>query len=284
MKDMSGSANVPSIAWQSAVPNFHTPSLSVVQALLLLVQRRPTNKHVADTPAKWVMMSTAVSIAQALGLNVDPSDWPLPLWEQKLRKRLAWAVFIQDKWLSLNFGRSSHLNNDDWDVDDLTLDDLETPDQAEEARSQHFLCLCRLSDIVDDILRDLFSLRATRSLCHSLEATLEVAKPLRIRLTQWFQNLPTNLMSTPESRKAHELNGHGSLHLAYITAKIELFRAMLRPPVTDANAQAVTALRSGALTVAKEVFDFVETLEASHLEAFWASCKQHYLPLAHGDC
>ena len=70
-----------------------------------------------------------------------------------------------------------------------------------------------------------------------------------------------------------ELDGNGSLHLAYITAKIELFRAMLRPRVTDNNATAVSALRTGALAVAKEVFDFLEGLNARELEAFWASCK-----------
>ena len=275
------------IAWLACQPLFHTPSLAVLQTVLLLVQRRPTNKHVSDTPMKWIMMTTAVSIAQALGLHRDPSDWPLPSWEIKIRKRLGWAVFVQDKWLSLNFGRSSHIQADAWDVEPLTEDEFpdagrDGPEAQAGFGGQHFIKLCELSVIVDDIMHSLFSLRATKQLHNSLEATLEVAKPLRLRLTEWYQSLPAGLLpqATPESpdnarRRSlqHELDGNGSLHLAYITTKIELFRAMLRPRVTDANAAAVSALRTGALAVAKEVLEFLDGLQAQELEAFWASCK-----------
>lgn len=282
------------LAWLSCQSLLHTPNISVMQTLLLLVQRRPTNKHVSDTPFKCVIMSAAVSIAQALGLNRDPTDWPIPSWEGKQRKRLAWAVYVQDKWLTLNFGCSSHIQPEDWDVPSLTEDDFPEADRSydEGAGSfsgQHFIQLCQLTQIVNELLYDLFSIKATRQLHKSLEATLEVAKPLRIKLTEWFQALPTGLLPNPShhgdsamgspngnnSRRSQslELDGNGSLQLAYITAKIELFRAMLRPHVTDANAAAVTALRTGALAVAKEISEFLEGLNARELEAFWASCK-----------
>jgi hypothetical protein len=320
------------IAWMSCQPLLHTPTMAVLQTLLLLVQRRPTIRHVSDTPFKWVIMTTAVSIAQALGIDRDPTDWPIPSWEIQQRKRLAWAVYVQDKWLALNFGRSSHIQADDFDVPPLTENDFPEADRRydDDASSahfpiHHFLQLCRLTTIVDDILHNLFSIRATRRLHTSLEATLEVAKPLRIRLTEWYQSLPPGLLPnhpsstgtpataarripspatsespgrpltaktttmatttitttifTPRSSESAsataplDLDGHGSLQLAYITAKIELFRAMLRPEVTDANAAAVTALRTGALAVAKEMCEFLEGLNARELEAFWASCE-----------
>ena len=276
------------IAWLACLPMLHTPSLATLQSLLLLVQRRPTNKHVSDTPFKGVMMTSAVSIAQSLGINRDPMDWPLPSWEIKQRRRLAWATYIQDKWLALNSGRTSHIQSDDWDVSMLTEDDFAEKDRNADSADKppgmsclHFIKLCELTYIVDDILRDLFTIRATRALHSNLEATLEVAKPLRLRLTEWYKSLPGGLLPQPSpgspdsSRRRslqHELDGNGSLHLAYITAKIELFRAMLRPRVTDTNATAVSALRTGALTVAREVFEFLEGLNAQELEAFWASC------------
>ncbi|KAI5357504.1 hypothetical protein Slin15195_G038650 [Septoria linicola] len=280
------------LSWLSCQPLLHTPTIAVLQTLLLLVQRRPTNRHVSDTPFKWVMMSTAVSIAQALGLNRDPTDWPIPSWEVKLRKRLAWAVFVQDKWLALNFGRSSHIQADDWDVPKLTEQDFPDADQHYDDEQfsdfscQHFIKLCELTTIVDDILRELFSIKATRKLHTSLEATLEVAKPLRIRLTSWYQGLPAGLLpsqpgsgasssGSPGSERRRsvqlELDGNGSLQLAYITAKIELFRAMLRPRITDSNAAAITALRTGALAVAKEISTFLDDLHARELEGFWTS-------------
>jgi hypothetical protein len=270
------------IAWLACQPEFHTPSLSVLQTLLLLVQRRPTNKHVSDTPFKWIIMTSAVAIAQTLGLNRDPSNWPLPTWEIQLRRRLAWATFVQDKWLALNFGRSSHINADDWDVSPLQEYDFEDLDRPGAA---HFLHLCSLTDIATDILSNLFSIRAARRLQSDLEATIDVAKPLRIRLTDWQQHLPQTLRlnssptpaSSPQQLRnpsQSPLDGNGSLHLAYITAKIELFRAMLRPRITDSSsASAVQALRSGALAVGREVLDFLDGLSARELEAFWASCK-----------
>lgn len=134
------------LAWQSALPDYHTPSLSVIQALLLLVQRRPTNRHVADTPFKWTLMAEIVALAQALGLNIDPSRWPIPQWEKRLRRRLAWAVYVQDKWLSLNFGRSSHIHMEDWDVEPLNENDT---------WCEHFLHLVSLTQIVAQIQSDL---------------------------------------------------------------------------------------------------------------------------------
>lgn len=275
------------IAWLSVLPLLHTPSLAALQTLLLLGQRRPTNKHVSDTPFKGFIMTAAISIAQSLGLNRDPSDWPLPAWEIKQRRRLAWATYIQDKWLALNSGRPSQIQSDDWDVSPLNEEDFAEKDRnldgPESFSSQHFMRLCELTQIANDILRELFSIKATKALHNSLEATLEVAKPLRLRLTEWYQHLPVGLFpqsspQTPDnnryqSHQQHELDGNGSLHLAYITSKIELFRAMLRPRITDNNATAVSALRTGAMAVAREVFEFLEGLNARELEAFWASCK-----------
>ena len=286
------------IAWLSCLPTLHTPSLATLQALLLLVQRRPTNKHVSDTPFKGVMLSSAVTIAQALGINRDPVDWPLPAWEIKQRRRLAWATFIQDKWLALNSGRTSHIFTDDWDVPMLTEDDFADKDRSAEGTDVpmgmaclHFIKLCELTIIVDDILKDLFSIKATKALHGNLEATLEVAKPLRLHLTDWYQSLPTGFLprhdpGSPDSirrKSLHELDANGSLHLAYITAKMELFRAMLRPRITDTNATAVTALRSGALAVAKEVFEFLDNLNARELEAFWASCTYYCIICCHDE-
>ena len=225
------------IAWLACLPTFHTPSLATLQTLLLLVQRRPTNKHVSDTPFKGVMMSAAITISQVLGINRDPSNWPLPAWEVKQRRRIAWATFIQDKWLALNSGRTSQIQADDWDVDMLTEEDFAEKDRHPVGSDMpsglscmHFIKLCELTRIVDDILKGLFSIKATSALHSNLDLTLEVAKPLRLRLTEWYQSLPAGFLPQPtpgspdtnRRKSVHELDGNGSLHLAYITAKMEI--------------------------------------------------------------
>ncbi|KAJ0300972.1 hypothetical protein COL516b_008149 [Colletotrichum fioriniae] len=219
------------LAWISALSEFHTPSLATVQTMLLMIQRRPTNKHVADTPFKWTMLADTVALAQCLGLNLDPSDWAVPSWEKRLRRRLAWAVYVQDRWLSLNFGRSSHIQECDWDVSQLGPDDFGD----------------------------------------SLETTFEVARPLRIELAEWLQTRPDVGEQPSASLPECGLDGNGSLKLAYITAKIAVFKALLRPKSIEVPTEARTALRTGSMTIAREMHDFLAKLEAHHLEAFWHS-------------
>ncbi|OHW91413.1 fungal specific transcription factor domain-containing protein [Colletotrichum incanum] len=261
------------LAWMAALSQFHTPSLAVVQTMLLMIQRRPTNKHVADTPFKWVMLADTVALAQCLGLNLDPTDWSIPSWEKRLRRRLAWAVYVQDQWLSLNFGRSSHIQECDWDVSPLRQDDFGPFQDFDDdsSASRHFLHLASLTKIVSKVQRYMFSVRATRVLSKSLDATFEVARPLRMELAQWLQDRPDVADQPTTCVPCYGLDGNGSLKLAYITAKISIFKALLRPKSNEAPVEARTALRTGAMAVAREMYDFLMRLEAHHLEAFWHS-------------
>ncbi|TDZ16833.1 Transcriptional activator protein DAL81 [Colletotrichum orbiculare MAFF 240422] len=261
------------LAWMAAVTQFHTPSLATVQTMLLMIQRRPTNRHVADTPFKWVMLADTVALAQCLGLNLDPGGWSIPSWEKRLRRRLAWAVYVQDRWLSLNFGRSSHIQECDWDVSSLTPSDFGELSglDGEPAVSRHFLHLASLTEIVTKIHQTMFSVKATRTLSRSLEASFEVARPLRIQLAEWLQNHPDVGDQPSAATPHHGLDGNGSLRLAYMTAKVAVFKALLRPESNEAPIEARAALRTGAMAVAREMYDFLSKLGAHHLEAFWHS-------------
>ena len=45
-----------------------------------------------------LMCLQLVGISHILGLNIDCSKWEIPEREKKRRRRLWWAVFVQDKW------------------------------------------------------------------------------------------------------------------------------------------------------------------------------------------
>ncbi|KAF9880820.1 hypothetical protein CkaCkLH20_01862 [Colletotrichum karsti] len=261
------------LAWMAALSQYHTPSLATVQTMLLLIQRRPTNKHVADTPFKWVMLADTVALAQCLGLNLDPMDWSIPQWEKRLRRRLGWAVYVQDRWLSLNFGRSSHIQDCDWDVSPLTTSDFGDASALSDQPpvSYHFLHLASLTEIVSKIQQNMFSVKATRVLTKSLEASFEVARPLRLELAEWLKDHPDVVEQPSPILSNDSLDGNGSLRLAYITAKVAVFRALLRPKSTEAPPEARAALRAGAMAVAREMYDFLARLGPHHLEAFWHS-------------
>lgn len=270
------------LSWLSCISQLNSPQLSALQALLLIVQRPENDAQMVGEPFKWTAMTMAVSIAQSIGLNHDPSSWPLPPREINLRKRVAWALFVQEKWLALHFGRHSHISAADWTVPAPSADDFADlfaaePDQGAPMDPgtfpmvQEFLHLVSLTRVVADILANLYTLTAVRSLGTRLEATLEVAKPCRLRLTEWSQGLPPGFLSKNFDATGEEPPEHRPymLYLAYITAKIALFRAMLRPRVTDANVAAITALRTGARAVAHEAAMFLERLSPEVMEGFW---------------
>jgi hypothetical protein len=39
-----------------------------------------------------------VGLCHDLGLHLDSSSWPIPPGDKRRRKRLWWALYMQDKW------------------------------------------------------------------------------------------------------------------------------------------------------------------------------------------
>ncbi|KAK9355320.1 fungal-specific transcription factor domain-containing protein [Lipomyces doorenjongii] len=95
------------------------PTLSTVQAGILLLQHQTFRNQVTRPSHSWAMLSEVVAVAQEVGLHMDPTNWAIPEWERGVRKRLAWGLFIQDKWMALTFGRPSHIHKINWTVTDL---------------------------------------------------------------------------------------------------------------------------------------------------------------------
>ena len=63
------------------------PKLSTIQAGLILSQRPEGDQ--------WAPTAQLVAVGQELGLHLDCSHWKIPPWERGLRKRLAWALYMQ---------------------------------------------------------------------------------------------------------------------------------------------------------------------------------------------
>lgn len=54
--------------------------------------------------------------------------------ERGLRKRLAWALYMEDQWCSLVHGRPSLISKAHWAVRDLIEEDFEALDRYEEEK------------------------------------------------------------------------------------------------------------------------------------------------------
>jgi hypothetical protein len=191
-------ARLEALALRTMAYVVQRPKLSTIQAGLLLLQR-PEGES-------WALTGKLVALGQDLGLHLDCARWRIPAWEKGLRKRLGWALFMQDKWGALMHGRPSHLTADDWMLKPVTEadfperaadeDDEEGSTEVEKGRML-FSEMIKLTEILSRILASFYTLKAEeefRSRHHEGGRwVLEKAKPMQLELKEWFAQLPLKM-------------------------------------------------------------------------------------------
>lgn len=186
------------LAFKTMNDIIHRPKLSTIQAGLLLLQRPEGDS--------WALTTQLVGLGQDLGLHLDCSDWRIPSWERGLRKRLAWGLYMQDKWGSLVHGRPSHISTTDWAV--KPLQEVDFPENAadeddedgstEVEKGRTLFCeMIRLTELLATILSTFYTMQANYEFEeHAHEGVrwiLEKAKPIQMSLRQWYSQLPASL-------------------------------------------------------------------------------------------
>lgn len=276
------------------------PKLSAVQAGLLLLQckhiinsnavnaqgQRTPNQQSAPTNSdvdysEWVLCCQVVSLAEELGLGLDCRSWKLPKWERGLRKRLAWAVYMEDKWLSLKFSRPSHITEQNWVVESLRDEDfpekhgdgdLKEGSNDIDNGKMIFMNFIELSKILSEMIDQFYTMKAMIDI-KDVNTVLKLAKPLQLKLRNWYHSLPIELqMSSVQPRK---LCANGYLQLAYFAAELTLHRkittiileqtkAGIQPPM-----ELINVCRSAAKTRLMASIEFVRDLKPEHIHSFW---------------
>lgn len=227
----------------------YRPKLSTVQAGLLLSQRPEGDQ--------WAPTAQLVAIGQELGLHLDCSGWKIPPWEKGLRKRLAWALYMQDKWGALVHGRPSHVLSSNWGVQALTENDF--PDvEWDESDPQEkmdiergrtlFMQMVQLSQILADILETFYTLQAMQTVANAgaqgTHLVLSLAKPIQLKLKEWYAALPaavrmdSTYQTISSSTQPNRLSSIGYLHLAYYATEISLHRRIIRSLEASTSAAA----------------------------------------------
>ncbi|KAF2674538.1 hypothetical protein BT63DRAFT_13239 [Microthyrium microscopicum] len=271
-------ARLDAIASKSLSQAMQRPKLSTVQAGLLLLQRPE-----ADS---WSLTTQLVAIGQELGLHLDCSDWEIPQWERSLRKRIAWALYMQDKWSSLIHGRPSHIFSANWAVKPITEDDnafdnqvnpnigSENENEKEEMEQGHVLFshMIALTGIMAEVMDTFYTQTAIRDFAKagskSTEMILERAKPVQIKLKEWFTKMPPCVRM--ENVQKGRLAPAGFLHLAYFATEITLHRRIVQSLSNDTSKPYLLYIcRSAAKTRLISAMDFVNRLRPEHLQAFW---------------
>ncbi|KAK9360376.1 fungal-specific transcription factor domain-containing protein [Lipomyces starkeyi] len=271
------SFKLDTIAFTAIQRHLHRARLSTVQAGLLLLQRKPesiTGGFKLGKTQISAFTAQLVGVAQALGLHLDCSRWHIPSWEIFLRRRVAWALYVQDRWVALCHGRPCYIDEKNWVVPMLDLDDfcIELSSASGVDHGAELLIeISRLTSILSEILQTFFFAEYTKYK-HEIRdpsVVFELAKPLQLKLRQWHTGLSDCLYMKPASVVNNRLCTTGYLHLAYYTVEITLHRAILRALEGCTDNVVVVQFRTAANDRANAAVNFVRSLSAEYLEAFW---------------
>jgi hypothetical protein len=234
------------MVYELIMQEIHTPHLSVLQACLLYLQRLPVGSQsaLADSPFLWSFLGTTVGLASSLGLHLEPRPWGIPAWEKRLRRRLWWAVYLEDKWRSLLTGRPPFIDREEWDVQGLDDADFVVDGQGEihEQGQSHdrnvdhgaiFRSFTKLAIIADNIHQTFYTLKASQRMCEDFRISINAARPIREELQAWYASLPESLRIKQKHENNHQntprIEGVSSLHFAYLILELFVYRAILRP-------------------------------------------------------
>ncbi|KAK5031581.1 Fungal specific transcription factor [Exophiala sideris] len=265
-------AQLEDIAYNTLQDVSQRAKLSTVQAGLLLLQRPGSNQA-------WQLTSQLVAIGQDLGLHLDCTNWRIPSWEKGLRKRLAWALFMQDTWSALIYGRPPHISETNWAVQPVIGSDFpeSAADEDEEEGSTEvekgrtlFSAMIALTKMLAQVLEDLYSLKAETQVKNSYDTTkaiLERAKPIQLKLRSWYADMPEALRM--DATRVGKLSSVGYLHLAYFATEITLHRRILRSLSHNTDPYLIQICRSAAKARLISAMDFFNRLKPEHLQSFW---------------
>lgn len=244
------------IAYKGIIKQMHSPNLHLLQALLIYLQT--PQEHVATASAEessqWSLVGSTVNISHRLGLHIDCSNWPIPAWEKRLRRRIWWIVYSEAVWRSLLLGLPQLINEEDWDVspledNDFQMDHLWCPAEETAAEEQahqkpcpfchggrDFKYLTALALIAYDAHRSLFTTGATKRIANDTSASLVAGKELLNKLEHWKSRTPIQMPSEnkldAETRFYFHPGSSSHLKLAYLTLETLIWRAIMRPLTT----------------------------------------------------
>lgn len=113
------------MVYELITENMHRPKLAVVQAAVLYMHKPPKGRAqaLADGPKIWSFWASTVGLAHSLGLHLECRPWGIPAWEKRLRRRLWWAIYLEDTWRSFMCGRPPAIRTDEFDLSEL--DDMD---------------------------------------------------------------------------------------------------------------------------------------------------------------
>ncbi|KAE8393677.1 fungal-specific transcription factor domain-containing protein [Aspergillus alliaceus] len=261
------------LAVEALQQDFLAPTMSTMYSVLLDLTGRPIYSMLVNT----VNNGRAVTLAQTLGLNRDPTHWRRPKSEKSLRIRLWWAVVIHDRWSSFAHGISPTITKSRYDVPIPVLSDIITGPTQSDTRikaANSFIYLCTLSEILGEVLPLVYDLNINQK---------EIRKQIRrleTDLDEWEDRLPSYLRR--DSEETPRVSGSSNLQLGYLAVRLLLNRISLHVTTlsTDIDRLQTTRYHLSQLRIsAQEIVTYVCSLTKAQLQEFWLPYTAHHLIL-----
>ncbi|OXG32367.1 hypothetical protein C367_01135 [Cryptococcus neoformans Ze90-1] len=255
---------------------YRQPRLSTLQLALLQIYSRPM--EIGENSGQiTIAIARAIGAAHLLGLHIDPTNWSLPYWETSLRKRIWWALLIQDKWRALLYGRPSYLHHKAYHVSLPTLEDCDAEQHASDSdwtSMETFIATCRLTLIIDDLLENSHSMDSVGRREPSITRIARLEAILK-HLDDLKSTLPEDLLRF-NVRDTILPTGVRSFQLSYLGLGIIIRRLLIDSLPENAQWQAVAAL-SEAYQSCQDMLNFISVLVQADQNMYWAPFSAHHI-------
>lgn len=223
------------LVYEELQEDVHHSQLSVVQATLLYLHKDPSDdgrNTLSDTPFVWSWVGKLVGLTTALGLHTECSMWAIPSWEKRLRKRIWWAVYAEDKWRALLMGRPPYIHQQEWDIENLEPSDFGPSSlRSSDDQNNPFQNFVGLTRIAESVQETFYSLRAAQKLSVDMAASIQAARPILQRLEVWRSSLVESAPRTGETSGVENTTPPYSIRFAYHVLVIYIYRALFRPMI-----------------------------------------------------
>ncbi|KAI9252365.1 fungal-specific transcription factor domain-containing protein [Phascolomyces articulosus] len=260
---------------------YERSSISTLQALLIMSMLSPNSVHGESSSTNWLILGAAIRMSQDLDLLREDHYPSLPKSEIELRRRLAYCVYMWDKYSAAATGKPYTVRDEDFYVkvpliyeqeqqDSISINELLNEEssvprllkQAEEdiqkQRSVFYLhvnSVIPMSKMIGQILASLYTPKPGIDMGESIDSGVDVdlVANLDARLLQWRQAALDQRKKCSLKDAPFEMFYNGGILLLY------------RPLISDATFIQRATTNDGDLlldictTAAIEIVDYIDT-------------------------
>ncbi|KAJ9641261.1 hypothetical protein H2204_002939 [Knufia peltigerae] len=251
-----------------------TPGISTIISIILNLSGRPSSHMLGNGG----LLGMAVALANAFGLNRDPTVWNLSPTEKKFRIRIWRILLVYDRWCSLAYGTPPLIHRTQHDVPAPAAEDLYSPCSSTDqiAAAHCFVAFTTLTDVLGHCLELVYRLGNDFS-------KKPEGSPLGLEnlLTHWEDSLSDSLRRLVIRGTGLAGPGAANLRLAYLSVKLVVRRCQLDLDRASLQINDVDSLYYiQARRVSEEIVDFVRELDETHCRDFWIPLNAYSLTSA----